>query len=85
MSFEDKKPDELEYDADGHILNELPPEPKRATCNEPGVCPKCGSINIEYGESTTGDGVCLYPFKCNDCGAEAHEVYDQIFALTEEI
>lgn len=41
-----------------------------------GCCPKCGSDNLSY-EDTTFEGDCMgYEFTCEDCGSEGIEWYD---------
>lgn len=45
---------------------------------EPGVCPNCGSEDVEYhpvGPIDTDTGV-AYRGKCNDCGAKFLEHYE---------
>lgn len=50
--------------------------------NESGVCPKCKSENLEYGNSEI-DGDCIfYEFECRDCGCCATECYDLVFVET---
>ena len=49
-----------------------------------GACPKCGSENIEYGD-TNISGDCLgYEFECQDCGCQATEWYDLTYVETVE-
>lgn len=46
--------------------------------SEPGVCPNCGSEDVEYhpvGPIDTDPGV-AYRGKCNDCGAKFLEHYE---------
>ena len=44
--------------------------------NEQGFCPKCHSYNLDYGSlEIEDDGMCYYPYKCEDCGQEGEEWY----------
>lgn len=63
------------------------------TLIEQGVCPKCGSLNIDYGhirehndlnsEPVTDQGV-YYPATCLDCGHRFKEVYEMEFKGCED-
>lgn len=36
--------------------------------NEQGKCPKCNSMNLEYGVAENVDGMMIYyPYTCLDC------------------
>lgn len=41
-----------------------------------GQCPKCDSLNLEYGESGVEDENYFYDFVCNDCKATGTEWYN---------
>lgn len=47
--------------------------------NEQGVCPKCGSHNLEYDVISIECEACFYPYTCNDCGQEGEEWYSMEF------
>ena len=51
-----------------------------------GVCPKCGSANIDY-ETLVDDGhydnCVYYPAHCDSCGTDFKEVYNFTFAFNE--
>jgi len=53
---------------------------KRVKESEAGVCPTCGSYNIDYEslEIDSGDSV-YYPAICEKCGQEFREYYDMTF------
>jgi len=46
--------------------------------NKAGVCPKCGSENLDYEELEFGNfsNTIFYPFTCNKCGCEGREWYE---------
>lgn len=47
-----------------------------------GDCPKCGSDNLEYG-NTELDGETLgYEFECRECGCQGIEWYDLEYSET---
>ena len=50
--------------------------------DENGVCPKCGSENIEYGDTNISGDSLGYEFECQDCGCCATEWYDLTFVET---
>ena len=42
-----------------------------------GICPDCGSENIEYEvPSKESDGTLILPFTCDDCGAIGQEIFN---------
>lgn len=46
---------------------------------EAGICPVCGSDALEY-PASEGDNVeGIYPWRCEDCGAEGEEQYTVTF------
>ena len=47
---------------------------------EQGICPKCGSKNLDYGCSEPKDESIHYPYTCQDCGFDGEEVYSIEFA-----
>ncbi|MFW6008439.1 MAG: hypothetical protein ACOCP8_04145 [archaeon] len=44
-----------------------------------GVCPACGGTNLNYGSIEPVDNMVIYPFSCEDCGAEGEETYSLSF------
>ncbi len=44
-----------------------------------GICPKCGSEDLDYGVIEVQDDMVYYPFTCSECGAEGKEWYDLDF------
>ena len=47
-----------------------------------GKCPKCGSENLEWGNTELYSESLGYEFTCNDCGCEATEWYDLTYSET---
>ena len=44
--------------------------------NEQGYCPKCHNYNLDYQAlRIEDDGMCYYPWKCEDCGTQGEEWY----------
>jgi len=43
------------------------------------VCPKCGSENLNYGDSEPIDEEYVYEFTCDNCGFEGKEWYKMTF------
>ena len=42
-----------------------------------GICPDCGSENIEYEvPSKQSDGTLILPFTCDECGAIGQEIFN---------
>ena len=50
-----------------------------------GVCPLCGSENIDYGASILQDFMLLYQVKCNDCHTKFTEMYELTYCCKWEI
>lgn len=49
--------------------------------NEQGKCPKCNSMNLEYGVAENVDGMMIYyPYTCLDCQQQGEEWYDLTFS-----
>lgn len=46
---------------------------------EAGICPVCESETLAYGEMRTDATGNIYPWKCNNCGAEGEETYEVTF------
>ena len=42
---------------------------------EQGVCPYCGSVDIDYGVMEIEDDCVYYPAHCNDCKRDFNEWY----------
>ena len=40
-----------------------------------GICPKCGSENLDYQDSEEKDEYLVYEFECEKCGATGKEWY----------
>jgi len=48
---------------------------------EQGVCPYCGSVDVDYGAIEYEDDEMLYyPATCNECGREFEEWYNLSFS-----
>ena len=47
---------------------------------EPGICPKCKSEALSYGDTELSDGNMYYRFTCDDCGAKGKEWYNVQFS-----
>ena len=45
-----------------------------------GHCPKCGSADLNYGESELSGESIYYEADCNECGSMLHEWYDLKFS-----
>ena len=44
--------------------------------NKQGICPKCGGYNLDYQAiQYEDDGMCYYPYKCEDCKQQGEEWY----------
>lgn len=50
-------------------------------CNR-GKCPKCGSSNLEYGNTELEGESLGYEFECNECGCDGIEWYELIYSET---
>lgn len=46
---------------------------------EVGVCPVCGNEDLTYEERRVDNVGNIYPWKCNQCGAEGEETYEVTF------
>lgn len=53
--------------------------------HEPGICPVCGSEDLDYGVLIPYGNSISYPWTCNHCHAKGNEVYDLIFNQHENI
>ena len=47
--------------------------------HQPGVCPVCGSIELEYGEFEFDDDGGYYPTECLTCHSTFNEAYNFVF------
>ena len=47
-----------------------------------GVCPNCGSENINWHDSDLQDGFIVYEATCDDCDTEFQEEYRLSYAIT---
>ena len=50
-----------------------------------GICPLCGSTDLDYGVSIPQDSMLLYPLECNDCHATFSEIYEVMYNCKSEI
>lgn len=41
----------------------------------PGICPKCGSENVDFGDVEYQDNINWQDCKCKDCGCYWDEIY----------
>jgi hypothetical protein len=48
--------------------------------HEPGICPNCGSDDLDYDGFTVEDGSCLYRWRCDGCGTSDKERYALTFS-----
>lgn len=48
-------------------------------CNQSGICPLCGSENLDYGAAVIEDVGVMYPWTC-ECGAKGEETYNLEFS-----
>lgn len=82
--MEDKKSEQQPKEAN--------PDSDEIVC-DPGACPKCGSIDLEYDDegcecdSSLGVNNSLitytyFPFKCNKCNCKATEVFVDEYSYT---
>ena len=46
---------------------------------EVGHCPKCDSMDINYGSMEVGGGGAYYPVTCDGCGATSKEWYSLVY------
>lgn len=51
--------------------------------DNPGICPKCKSEDIDYGDSEPVDTSYVYEAHCNKCGIDFKEWYDMVFSYSE--
>jgi len=75
-----KKLNELNIDNDDFDWEEEDPhKPQKYLSNEPGVCPKCNSRNLNYGDSDIDGETLSYEYECEDCKFSGYESYDLVF------
>ena len=55
-------------------------EVKKFVKDEVGVCPICGSGNLEYGSLSQEDESIYYDWECKSCGASGQEWCDVVFS-----
>jgi len=48
--------------------------------SEQGVCPKCGSEDLDYGVMELMEESIFYPYTCNKCGFRGKEWYSVTFS-----
>ena len=48
--------------------------------HEAGVCPKCGSEQLDFDGFFVEDGNGIYKWKCESCGIRGRECYDMTFS-----
>ena len=46
---------------------------------EVGICPVCDNEDLTYEEMRVDNVGNIYPWKCNQCGAEGEETYEVTF------
>lgn len=63
-------------------MPENTPEPT-PQYDEPGVCPACKGMNLDYGPVVIDGGSASYPWKCPDCGKTGREIYSLEFVEHE--
>ena len=49
---------------------------------EQGKCPKCGSDDVDYGDSNIDGETISYELTCNKCGCQAEEYYNLNYSET---
>ena len=49
---------------------------------EAGICPKCGSDDLEYDGFFVEESDCIYKWTCGDCNAYGRDYYDMVFSET---
>lgn len=52
--------------------------------SELGHCPRCKSINLNYGDSGVSEAGYYYEVDCEDCGWEGQEWYNLTFSCYYE-
>lgn len=61
-------------------------EIKMVVGNEDGVCPVCGSHDLEWGDNELFAECIEYGYTCNDCGNSGYERYNLVFdSITAEV
>ena len=48
--------------------------------NQQGYCPRCNSLNLDYGTADFLDTMVYFPWECKDCGLHGEEWYSLDFA-----
>jgi hypothetical protein len=51
--------------------------------HEPGICPVCGSDNLEWGDDEKEGEHLFYEFTCGDCNSSGSELYRMEYIDTE--
>ena len=62
------------------IISETEKEIDRKETTEAGVCPYCGSGNLNYGGFQFCDNAGYYDYTCAECEFEGKEWYDLTFS-----
>lgn len=55
---------------------------KEKLIQEQGACPRCGSHNMDYGDTDLDGESMGYDFTCKDCGTYGKEWYDMTYSET---
>jgi len=50
---------------------------------EAGICPSCGSEDLDFNDMSMFENVMSYRFTCNECQEEGLEVYSITYQYTE--
>jgi hypothetical protein len=50
---------------------------------EPGVCPLCGNVDLDWGDQDNDAGFIYYEYTCGKCGSTGTEQYKTEFVDTE--
>lgn len=54
-------------------------EIKPASKQQPGICPCCGGVSLDYGVLELEGDQCAYPYTCRSCQFTGKEWYQMIF------
>lgn len=57
-------------------------EKKNPVVHECGICPYCGSDDVEYGSMEMDCGSLSYEMHCNKCGEDSKEWYSVEYSET---
>lgn len=54
-------------------------KPSQCEAQSAGICPVCGSNDLEYGDSDIQDESYIYDWTCPACGNSGKECYTLVF------